>query len=50
MVGREFRDIENGTVAVRQREKGDLGPRPVEEFLNELLAEVEAKTVPQVSA
>ncbi len=37
------RDIENGTVAVRQRERGDLGPRPVDDFVKELLAEITAR-------
>ena len=44
------RDIENGTVSVRQREKGDLGPRPIEEFIAALKAEVDAKGLPEVAA
>ena len=43
------RDIENGTVSVRQREKGDLGPRPVDEFIATLKAEVDAKGLPEVA-
>jgi threonyl-tRNA synthetase len=38
------RDIQAGNVSVRQREKGDLGPRPVEEFLADLKAEIENRT------
>ena len=37
------RDIEAGNVSVRHRERGDLGPRPVEQFLADLAAEVEGK-------
>ena len=39
------RDIENGNVAVRQRERGDLGPKPVETFVAELLAEIAARDI-----
>jgi threonyl-tRNA synthetase len=35
------RDIQNGTVSVRERSRGDLGPRPVEEFLAALKNEVD---------
>ncbi len=38
------RDIEAGNVSVRHREKGDLGPRPVEQFITDLSAEVQART------
>jgi threonyl-tRNA synthetase len=34
------RDIEAGNVAVRHRDRGDLGPRPVEQFVIDLLAEI----------
>ena len=34
------RDITAGNVSVRHREKGDLGPRPVEQFLADLETEV----------
>ena len=37
------RDIENGTVAVRQRERGDLGPKPIDAFIAELTAEIGAR-------
>ena len=37
------RDIDAGNVSVRHRERGDLGPRPVEQFLQELQAEVESR-------
>lgn len=33
------RDIEAGNVAVRHRDKGDLGPRPVEQFLADIKTE-----------
>ncbi|MES2463005.1 MAG: threonine--tRNA ligase [Armatimonadota bacterium] len=36
------RDIEAGNVSVRTREKGDLGPRPVAEFIADLKAEIAA--------
>lgn len=39
------RDIEAGNVAVRHRDKGDLGPRPVEEFLMALQTEVETRAI-----
>jgi threonyl-tRNA synthetase len=39
------RDIEGGNVSVRHRERGDLGARPVEEFLTELKAEVETRAL-----
>ena len=38
------RDIEAGNVSVRHRDRGDLGPRPVDQFLADLKAEVDAKT------
>ncbi len=39
------RDIENGNVAVRQRERGDLGPKPIDAFIAELLAEINARDI-----
>ena len=39
------RDIEAGNVAVRHRDRGDLGPRPVEQFVTELLAEIAARSL-----
>ena len=39
------RDIEAGNVAVRHRDKGDLGPRPVEQFLADLQAESESRAL-----
>lgn len=37
------REAEAGTVAVRHRTEGDLGPAPVEEFLGNLRAEIDTK-------
>ena len=39
------KEAEAGTVAVRHRSKGDLGPRPVHQFLADLRAEVDAKSM-----
>ena len=39
------KEAEAGTVSVRHRSKGDLGPRPVEQFAADLKAEVESRTV-----
>jgi threonyl-tRNA synthetase len=39
------KEAEVGTVAVRHRSKGDLGPRPLEQFVVDLKAEAEAKTI-----
>jgi threonyl-tRNA synthetase len=39
------REAADGAVAVRSRSKGDLGARPVGQFLADALAEVAAKTV-----
>jgi threonyl-tRNA synthetase len=36
------RDIEAGNVSVRTREKGDLGPRSVAQFITDLKAEIAA--------
>ena len=42
------RDMTAGTVSVRDRLEGDLGPMRVEEALSKLKAEIDAKTVRQV--
>jgi len=39
------REMENQTVAVRDRREGDLGAMPLEEAVSKLQAEIEAKTV-----
>ncbi|HXG90057.1 MAG TPA: threonine--tRNA ligase [Vicinamibacterales bacterium] len=39
------REAADGAVAVRSRAKGDLGPRPVDQFIADALAEVTAKAV-----
>jgi threonyl-tRNA synthetase len=39
------KEAEAGTVSVRHRSKGDLGPRPVEQFAADLKAEVDSRTV-----
>ncbi|MGQ0736093.1 MAG: threonine--tRNA ligase [Acidobacteriota bacterium] len=39
------RELADRTVAVRSRGRGDLGPRPVEQFASDALAEIAAKTV-----
>jgi threonyl-tRNA synthetase len=38
------KEAEAGTVSVRHRSKGDLGPRPFDEFVTALRAEVDAKS------
>ena len=38
------KESEAGTVAVRHRTKGDLGPRPVEQFIADLRSEVDTRT------
>jgi threonyl-tRNA synthetase len=38
------KEAEAGTVSVRHRSKGDLGPRPFDEFIAALRAEVDAKS------
>jgi len=40
------REMENRTVAVRDRRQGDLGEIPLDEAMAKLQAEIEAKTVP----
>ena len=39
------REAADGAVAVRSRAKGDLGARPLDEFVADALAEVAAKTL-----
>jgi threonyl-tRNA synthetase len=39
------KEAEAGTVSVRHRAKGDLGPRPLEQFTADLKAEIDAKAV-----
>ena len=43
------RDIEAGNVAVRHRDKGDLGPRSVELFITDLLAEISERRLAPVA-
>ena len=43
------RDIEAGNVAVRHRDKGDLGPRSVEQFVTDLLAEITERRLSPVT-
>ncbi len=39
------KEAETGTVAVRHRSKGDLGPRPVSQFVDDLRAEIIGKSI-----
>jgi len=39
------KEAEAGTVAVRHRSKGDLGPRPLDQFISDLRAEVASKSL-----
>jgi threonyl-tRNA synthetase len=39
------KEAEAGTVAVRHRSKGDLGPRPLDQFVADLRAEVASKSI-----
>src|SRR5579859_2567514 len=39
------KETEAGTVSVRHRAKGDLGPRPLDQFIADLRAEVESRTI-----
>jgi threonyl-tRNA synthetase len=39
------KEAEAGTVSVRHRSKGDLGPRPLEQFSADLRAEVDSKII-----
>jgi threonyl-tRNA synthetase len=38
------KEAEAGTVSVRHRAKGDLGPRPLEQFIADLRAEIDSKS------
>lgn len=38
------KEAESGSVSVRHRSKGDLGPQPLDQFVTALRAEIEAKT------
>jgi threonyl-tRNA synthetase len=39
------KEADSGTVSVRHRSKGDLGPRPTEEFSADLRKEIDTKAV-----
>jgi threonyl-tRNA synthetase len=39
------KEAEAGTVAVRHRSKGDLGPRPLEQFVTDLRAEIDSRQI-----
>ncbi len=39
------KEAEAGTVSVRHRAKGDLGPRPVEQFIADLRAEIDSRGI-----
>ena len=39
------KEAESGAVAVRHRARGDLGPRPLDQFIADLRAEVESKAI-----
>jgi len=39
------KEAEAGTVSVRHRSKGDLGPRPVEQFIADLRGEIDSRTI-----
>jgi threonyl-tRNA synthetase len=39
------KEAEAGTVSVRHRAKGDLGPRPLEQFLGDLRQEIETRAI-----
>src|SRR5580698_2669717 len=39
------KEAEAGTVSVRHRSKGDLGPRPLEQFSADLRAEIDSKVI-----
>jgi threonyl-tRNA synthetase len=41
------REAAEGTVAVRSRSGGDLGARPVDDFVRQAVAEVTAKGEPE---
>ncbi|MCG8510645.1 MAG: His/Gly/Thr/Pro-type tRNA ligase C-terminal domain-containing protein, partial [Rhodospirillales bacterium] len=44
------KDEEAGTVSVRERSAGDLGPMPLAQFVQQAATEVEQKTGPMVAA
>jgi threonyl-tRNA synthetase len=39
------KEAEAGTVAVRHRSKGDLGPRPVQQFITDLHQEIDSRSI-----
>jgi threonyl-tRNA synthetase len=39
------KEAEAGTVSVRQQSKGDLGPRPLAEFLSDLRQQVDSRAI-----
>jgi threonyl-tRNA synthetase len=39
------KEAEAGSVAVRHRSKGDLGPRPLGQFVNDLRAEIDSRQI-----
>ena len=39
------KEAEAGTVSVRHRAKGDLGPRPLDEFLSDLREEADSRAI-----
>jgi len=39
------KEVEAGTVAVRRRGKGDLGPRPLQQIVNELQNEIRSRAI-----
>ena len=39
------KEAEAGTVSVRHQSKGDLGPRPLEEFLSDLRKQVDTRAI-----
>ena len=39
------KEAEAGTVAVRHRSKGDLGPRPLDEFVADLKKEIDSRAI-----
>ncbi|MGC2417058.1 MAG: hypothetical protein WA434_04880, partial [Candidatus Acidiferrales bacterium] len=41
------KEAEAGTVSVRHRFKGDLGPRPLEQFMADLQQEIATKAIDQ---
>jgi len=39
------KEAEANTVSVRHRTKGDLGPRPLDQFISDLRAEADSKAI-----